>query len=1222
MKFDKNGIGLVGYSDTEKELYRSIYSIVWQQNEIGQVSKNNKKLSNPFSTGGGGGHFEAHVQASFVALMLAGGYAPCLPCWPVTEIKLQGKNHGFDTDDLIVFVEKKDTKERQKLLGQVKHSIRITKGDPDFSEVIQAAWNDFNNPRVFTKGKDIIALITGPLSAMDSHNVQWLLRQARHTKNADEFYRNVKQANFSPAKSSEKLGVIQHHLKLANNNSDIPKDELYSFLNHFHLLGYDLGKEVGVVLSLLHSHISQFNQQNPQWVWSRVVDIVQTWNQDAGTITLEKLPTDLKETFKQPVVVQIPKELTKPESAPAETDWRQHQHATDLALANFIGAWNEKNEGDTSVLSGLTAQNYSTWVAKAREVLHLPDSPFSLRNGLWQITQRANLWDVLGPRIFDQNLDAFKGFAVAALTERDPSFELPTAERYAASIHGKVLIRSPALRNGIAEGLALLGSRPSALSNCSQGKAEATAVLAICEIFADADWVLWGSLDSLLPVLAEAAPEEFLDAVENAFRLSPCPFDELFSQEGDGITGGNYLTGLLWALEGLAWDEKYLVRVCVVLGELSSHDPGGTWANRPANSLSTILLPWLPQTIAPIDKRKVAVQTLCREWPKIAWKLIINLITNKHQISTGSHKPSWRNIIPEDWKESVTLQDYWSQVSFYAELGVSMAGHDTSKLGELIEYFDNLPRPSFDKLLEVLSSNAISGLPEDKQLPLWDSLTKFTSNHRRYSDANWALSDELLSLIEAVADTLAPSNPLNLYQHLFAGRDFDLYEENDNWEEQRKELDERRQSAVEEILKLGGIELVIQFAEAVESPHQVGHSLGCVAAAEIDAVLLPAYLGSENRKLSLFISQYVWSRHHTDGWPWVDELDKSGWNSRHVGRLLSYLPFTNETWGRVAEWLGDEQGHYWLKTSGYPSQGHGTLGIAINKLIEHGRPHAAISCLDRMRHAKQPINVDQSVRALLAALSSSEPSYSMDSYQIIELIKALQETPEVPPDDLFRVEWAYLPLLDRDRPRGAAPKLLENRLASDPEFFCEVIRLIYRSKKTDIATNNPSDETKAVATNASRLLHKWRTPPGMQEDGSFNDSLFLSWLLRVKEIFTESGHLEVALIHIGEVLIHCPSDTNGLWINRTIASALNARDAEDMRSGFRTGIFNLRGVHWVDPTGKPERELAAQYRQKAEDIENAGYQRLAATLRGLSESYGCDAERVVTENIKDDRDYE
>ncbi|WP_417169734.1 hypothetical protein, partial [Victivallis sp.] len=89
-----------------------------------------KKLSNSFATGGGGFHFEAHVQASFVTLMLSGGYAPCLPCWPITKVKLQGKIDGFDTDDLIVYVD--NAKEQRKLLGQVKHSIAITEASALF----------------------------------------------------------------------------------------------------------------------------------------------------------------------------------------------------------------------------------------------------------------------------------------------------------------------------------------------------------------------------------------------------------------------------------------------------------------------------------------------------------------------------------------------------------------------------------------------------------------------------------------------------------------------------------------------------------------------------------------------------------------------------------------------------------------------------------------------------------------------------------------------------------------------------------------------------------------------------------------------------------------------------------------------------------------------------------------------------------------------------------
>ncbi|GAB6174190.1 hypothetical protein JCM15765_36680 [Paradesulfitobacterium aromaticivorans] len=46
-----------------------------------------------------------------------------------------------------------------------------------------------------------------------------------------------------------------------------------------------------------------------------------------------------------------------------------------------------------------------------------------------------------------------------------------------------------------------------------------------------------------------------------------------------------------------------------------------------------------------------------------------------------------------------------------------------------------------------------------------------------------------------------------------------------------------------------------------------------------------------------------------------------------------------------------------------------------------------------------------------------------------------------------------------------------------------------------------------------------------------------------------------------------------------------------MRSGFRLGVFNSRGVHWIEPTGSPERELTAKYRQRAEEVENAGQAR-------------------------------
>lgn len=1172
---------------------------------------NSKCLANSFSTGGGGFHFEAHVQASFVTLMLTGGYAPCLRCWRIVEIKLQGKIDGFDTDDLIVFVEDPNTKERRKLLGQVKHSITVTKGNSLFGEVIQAAWNDFNNPKIFTKGKDAIVLITGPLNATDARTVPWLLNQAKHTKNVQEFFKHVRQAKFSPRGATEKVDVIRHHLNNANADNEISDSDFYDFLNHFHLLSYDLGGESGVVLSLLFSHISQFEQQDPRWLWSRIVDIVQTWNQNAGTITPDKLPEDLLEAFKPKPLERIPAEFTAAQEKP-ETDWAQHPDATYLALATLIGRWNEKNQRDIEVVSSLLGISYEEWLKKARELLHHPDRPLSLKNGIWKVRNRTGLWNLLGSRVLDHDLETFKSLAISVLEERDPAFELPAEERYAAAIHGKVLEHSRELRQGISEGLAILGSLPDSCSNCSQGKAEATCVFVLREILTDADWVLWGSLNDLLPTLAEAAPAEFLYLVEKALRKAPCPFDRLFAEEGKGIFSSNYLSGLLWALEGLAWDEQYLVRVSVVLGELASRDPGGQWANRPLNSLVTILLPWLPQTLASIDKRKVAVQTLLNEWPDVAWNLLIQLLPNQDQTSTGSHKPMWRKSIPDDWENSVTREEYWQQVSFYAELSVRAAGYNTVRLTELIDHFDKLPKPAFDQLVEVLSSQAITELPDDQRLLLWDRLSRFTNEHRRFSDAEWALPDELITRIEKVAQQLAPADPFNLYMHLFTGREIDFCEYKGNWEEQRKKLEERREKAIREILQLKGVDGVIRFAESVDYPEKVGYAIDAIDDETIERAFLPHFLNTEDKKHKALVSGYIWRRYQVKGWDWCDNIDKSDWTPAQIGQFLACLPFTKEAWDRASDWLQDHEGEYWTRTSANPYQADGDLHIAIEKLIEYGRPHVAIDCLNKMLNDQHLIDTNQCIRALLAALSSSEPTSVKDSDNIVELIKYLQTDPSVDQEDLFRVEWAYLPLLNRQR--GAAPKLLETKLANDPEFFCEVIRLIYRSKNDDQPTKEPSEKEKAIATNAWRLLNEWKTPPGIQEDGTFDENHFREWLQKVKKACLESGHLEVALIHIGQVLIFSPSDPDGLWIHRSVAQALNDRDADKMRSGFRTATYNARGAHWVDPTGKTEKELAEQFRRKAEDMENAGFHRFAETLRELEKFYYGEAQRIIDEN--------
>ena len=224
----------------------------------------------------------------------------------------------------------------------------------------------------------------------------------------------------------------------------------------------------------------------------------------------------------------------------------------------------------------------------------------------------------------------------------------------------------------------------------------------------------------------------------------------------------------------------------------------------------------------------------------------------------------------------------------------------------------------------------------------------------------------------------------------------------------------------------------------------------------------------------------------------------------------------------------------------------------------------------------------------------------------------MQISNEISPEDLFQVEWMYLPLLDKDN--NAEPKLLENKLASDPAFFCELIRLAFRSNKDRKKKREVSKDKKALARNAYTLLNEWHTLPGTDTEKIFSEKLFIQWIDHVVENCKESGHLDVALQQIGNVLIYSPSDPGRLWINKVIAEVINKREFENMRIGYRLAIFNSRGVHWIDPTGTPEKELAKKYRQQAEDIEILGYHRFASTLRELADSYDREAKRIVEEH--------
>src|ERR1700748_94745 len=118
-------------------------------------------------------------------------------------------------------------------------------------------------------------------------------------------------------------------------------------------------------------------------------------------------------------------------------------------------------------------------IESLQEISLLPNSPLKQKDGAWEISDRKETWEVIGPRIFDEHLDRFHKVVVKVLQECDPCIGLDENERLTADLRGKQLKYTPLLRKGLSDTLALIGSVPKVLKSCSHGKAECVAVVAV-----------------------------------------------------------------------------------------------------------------------------------------------------------------------------------------------------------------------------------------------------------------------------------------------------------------------------------------------------------------------------------------------------------------------------------------------------------------------------------------------------------------------------------------------------------------------------------------------------------------------------------------------------------------------------------------------------------------------------------------------------------------------
>jgi hypothetical protein len=385
-------------------------------------------------------------------------------------------------------------------------------------------------------------------------------------------------------------------------------------------------------------------------------------------------------------------------------EWAQPQHARDLLPAMLAGTWNEAKEGDRKVLTEFAQEPYESYKNRLQPWTLCEDPPVRFVGDVWYVVSREDIWRSLSQSITKEDLERMVSAVNEVLGTPLPKYELPDDKQFMSNILGHEAPHSSQLRRGLADSLAIMGARGGDLPVSRGVTMDHYAARIVRDLLAKAatDWKIWASLQNTLKCLAEAAPEELLSALENSLQGDPPVLSNLFrDKDADWFVSPAH-TGLLWALETMAWSEDLLPRVVLILARLCLIDPGGQWANRPSASLRTIFLPWHHQTSASVDSRLGTIDLIRKRVPSASWPFLKSLLPQNHDVGLNSQKPKWR-----EWALKArrpTNGDYWTIVVGVVQRMLEDVGTDGEKWSDLIEAMDVLPDDQFDQIVGQLSS--------------------------------------------------------------------------------------------------------------------------------------------------------------------------------------------------------------------------------------------------------------------------------------------------------------------------------------------------------------------------------------------------------------------------------------------------------------------------------------------------------------------------------------
>lgn len=893
---------------------------------------------------------------------------------------------------------------------------------------------------------------------------------------------------------------------------------------------------------------------------------------------------------------------------------RLPEWAADKALLRKLlpmllaGAWSRTVEADRMLVEELAGRPFDTVELDLINLLGLPDTPVWAIGNYRGIVSRKDALFVTGGALTQEDVDRFFQVAEYILSEDDPALDLAPEDRWKANIYDKKREISGAMRSAVGEFLVLLAVYGARLLGPHLDPVDIRVDALVSKLLRNVASRRWLSQQGDLPLLAEAAPRAFLEAVEADLRSNEPQLLAMLRPVASGPFDSPDRSGLLWALETIAWDPNHFFRVARVLARLSEVPINDNWSNKPEASLESLIRSWLPQTAAPIAQRLKLLDILAREFPAVGWQVCKAQVDTGQRFASPNSRPRWRTDAAG--AGAATYQEDFETRRYALDLMLAWPWLDMEQLGDLIAISAELMTEDQIRVWEHVQQWIEGGPSDDDCAALRERMRRSVLARRNRKKVRPAKVDKLR---RAVFEALAPTNPIDRHRWLFAENwvsesGDDIFDDDFDYDKHEAHIQTLRRSALEEILASTGMAGVERLLSQVNAWGTIGHFL-C-------EITPPA----EWRDL---IETLVARQRETGERYWIGclqgALQTLGGDARDatlralvqtmndddaILMLLQSAMFEQRTWAMLTDLAPHLEVAYWREVTPHAFRLSETeLNIMVERLLSVDRP---ISAFNGLGHQYEKVNgtiLARLMRALTQPTAEQSTDVQLHAGNISDALEALNAGGQASVAEMAQLEYLFINALTYSQHR--IPNL-ERQIEEAPGDFVQLVSLLY--KRDDGGEDPPGlrlpegEKGQSVGENVYRALDMIKRTPGTREDGSVDPTALLDWMVDVRNRLSAVGRLNVGDSQIGQLLGRSTAGADSIWPNDAVRDALEACGSDRMLRGMEIGLLNNRGVMWRGPGGAQERTLAQKYRAYSRQLQ-AEYPVTARMLEMVAETY-------------------